>query len=292
MGRGKENPPNGAFIFYNLPQDEKREITLEISDQNNRLIQRFSSERNPHPNPEFPYDFIGLYDGDKKLTKKKGLNRFVWDMREPVVEFPEGTIVWGYLGGIKVPPGIYQATLSVGDWKQTESFQVLKDPRNTASDQELQEEAKFALQIRDDLNRLYHGVRVVRSLREQARNTTDLLAAAGKDSTGMKKAAEDLTGKLNRIEEELMQSKNEADQDTENFPTKLDNQLAYIYMHLNDTDSRPTEGQRARVKDLEQQIESQLAKLKSILDKDVAEFNRTAASQQALPLIPPVPKRE
>lgn len=290
--RGKDNPPNGAFIFYYLPEELKGEVLIEVSDETNRIIQTFSSEREPHPNPEFLYDFIGIYEGDKRVSKKKGLNRFVWNLRDRTVDFPSGTIVWGYLGGAKVPPGVYKITLRSGDWKQTQSFQVLKDLRVAATDQELQEQARFMIQIRDDLNRLYHGVRVIRSLREQARNTSDRLAAAGGSSAEVKNAAESLWKKLSGIEEELMQPKNEADQDTENFPTKLDNQLAYVYMALNDTDSRPTAGQRERVKDLEQQIELQLVKLKAIIDKDLVEFNKLAVSQGALPLVPPAPTKE
>jgi len=84
-----------------------------------------------------------------------------------------------------------------------------------------------------------------------------------------------------------MQPKNEADQDTENFPTKLDNQLAYVYMHLNDTDSRPTAGQLERVRDLEQGIEKQLASLKNIMETDASAFNQLASKKGAPILVVP-----
>ncbi|HJZ11251.1 MAG TPA: hypothetical protein VJ521_03830 [Acidobacteriota bacterium] len=287
MAKSKENPPNGALIFYYLPDAPKGEVTVEISDSAGRVIEKFSSEKTPQANPEFPYTFMGGYDGDRKVAKKAGLNRFVWDLRDQVVDFPEGTIVWGYLGGPKVPPGTYKVNLSSGDWKQTQSFQVLKDSRVSASAQELQEQFQFMIAIQNKLNALYDGVKLIRSVRLQSQKISDLLREAGRDVADVAKASDLLTQKLNAIENELMQPRNEADQDTENFPTKLDNQLAYIYMHLNDTDSKPTAGQIERVRDLTASIDAQMEKLKQVVTVDVDAFNKAAAGYGALPIVLP-----
>ena len=280
-----ENPPNGALIFYHLPEESKTEITLEISDAAGELIQAFSSESDPEPNPEFPYYFMGEYRGDRKLSKNAGLNRFVWDNRYPVVDFPKGVIVWGFLGGPRVAPGTFKATLKIADWKQEQTFQVLKDPRVTASQQDLDEQFAIELQVRDLLNRIYDGVRNLRDARSQTKEISVRLQEAGKDAGALTAMAEELNSKLTAVEDELMQARNEADQDTENFPTKLDNQLAYISLLLNSTDSRPTDGQRERVNELAQEIEKQLANLKSLLENDVASFNRTAVSLGAQPVM-------
>ena len=54
-----------------------------------------------------------------RVTKKAGLNRFVWDVR--------------HKNGLTVPPGRYQARLKVGsETIATESFNVLIDPRVAA----------------------------------------------------------------------------------------------------------------------------------------------------------------
>ncbi|MCI0416198.1 glycosyl hydrolase [bacterium] len=285
MPKKENNPPNGALIFYSLPENVKGEITLQISDSQGRIIQTFSSEHPPEPKLDFPYELMGSYAGDRTLAKKAGLNRFVWDLRHPIVDFPEGTIVWGFLGGVRVAPSTFQATLTVGDWKQSQKFRVLKDPRSSASQQELDEQFAFALQIRDRLNQLYHGVKTIRSVRQQARDLAKRVTDSGKEASELRKAADALWEKLSAIEDELMQPRNEADQDTENYPTKLDNQLAYVYWQLDATDSRPTDGQKERVRDLEKEIDVQLAKLKSILQTDVDVFNKLALSSGALPVM-------
>ncbi len=281
MPKSDNNPPNGAMVFYSLPQDVKGEITLQISDSKGNVIQTFSSEYASKPDLEFPYDFMGSYAGDRKLTKNAGLNRFVWDLRYPVIDFPPGTIVWAYLGGVRVAPGTFKATLNVGDWKQSQTFNVLKDPRSSASQEDLDEQFAFSMQIQNRLNELYRAVKQIRSVRQQAHDLTGKLAESGKNVSELRKASDGLWKKLTVIEDELMQSRNEADQDTENYPTKLDNQLAYVYTHLDFGDSRPTEGQKERVNDLNKEIDVQLANLKSIMQTDVEAFNKLALNAGA-----------
>ena len=278
------NPPRGAMIFYTLPEKVNGEITLTISDSKGQLIQTFSSEGKSQPDIDFPYGFMGNFSGDRILTKNIGSNRFVWDLRYPAVDFPKGTIVWGFVGGTRVAPGTFQATLAIGNWKQTQPFKVIKDPRASASEEELNEQFAFAYQIQNRLNQIYGGVRKIRFVRDQARDVVDRLSKSGKDSSELRKAADALWDKLSAIESELMQPKNEADQDTENYPTKLDNQLAYVYMHLDGTDSRPTDGQKDRVRDLETAVDAQLAKLEAVLSTDVAAFNKQALAVGVLPV--------
>ena len=287
MNDTESNPPRGAMIFYSLPEETKEEVTLEFHDGKGQLIQRFSSERPPNPNPEFPYGFMGSYQGDLKASKNKGLNRFVWDLRYPVVDFPKGTIVWGYLGAPKVAPGEYSVTMTIGGRKQQQKFRVLKDPRVTPTENQTAEHVALMVQIRDELNKLYQGVRTLRTVRQQAKAATEHLQQAGKPASDLRKMSDDLSLKLSAIEETLMQPKNEADQDTENFPTKIDNQLAYISLQMDYSEGPPTDGQKLRVQELQQEIQSELQKLKAILETDVQAFNKRALELGSQPLMLP-----
>jgi photosystem II stability/assembly factor-like uncharacterized protein len=287
MPKTDANPPNGALIFYSLPDQTEKEVLIEIYDSTDHLIQKFSSDRPPKPNPEFPYDVMGSYDGDRKVEKNPGLNRFVWDLRYPPVDFPEGTIVWGLVGGPKVPPGIYKISLSIGDYKQSQTFQLLKDPRIAASEQDLNEQFQIKLHLWDLLNQIYAGVKTLRSVRKQAGEAAKRMQASGKDAPRITGAAEELSMKLSSIEQELMQPRNEADQDTENFPTKLDNQIAYLCMQLDASDGKPTSGQTERTVDLEKETSVLLSKLKTVLDSDIATFNDLATTQGLKPILVP-----
>jgi hypothetical protein len=152
----------------------------------------------------------------------------------------------------------------------------------TVSEEELAEQFAFQMQIHGRLNQIYRAVRMVREAREQSEAVVTRLGRNGKDVKKLQGMSDQLASKLTAVEEELMQPKNEADQDTENYPTKLDNQLGYVYTQLEYTDSRPTQGQRERVRDLEREIDAQISKLKGILNTDLVAFNQAAAEMGAL----------
>ena len=249
---------------------------------------RFSSERETEPNPPEVFTMLGGYVRDTKLTKNAGLNRFVWDVRYAVVDVVPDAILWAYTGGPKAAPGTYQVRLTVDGQSQTQPLRVLKDPRASATSAEFDEQLELMLDIRADLDRIFGGVRTVRALREQARALAQRLEGGGSPGApAVRKAAEALAVQLDGIENELMQTRNEADQDVENFPTKVDNQLAYVYGLVAETDGRPTAGQRERAADLETELDAVLARLQKILEEDVAAFNAAAEAAGAAPVIPP-----
>jgi hypothetical protein len=280
--RAGENPPNGVMIFYTFAEEPKEEVLLEIYGPDGKLIQTYSSEHEPYPNP--PEIWMGRA-GEKIVSKKAGMNRFVWDMRYPVIDTVPGTIVWGFTGGPRAKPGTYQVTMKSGGWSQTQSFQVLKDPRIATTQAEFDEQLDLLLEMRESLNETYDGVRTVRSLRDQIRELVKRVADAGFDVAELETAAESLTEKLTAIEEDLMQPKNEADQDTENFPTKVDNQLAYVYWYVDMADARPTEGQRERYLDLKEELRVLLSRLQTLIDTDLAAFNDSVRAMGVEPVV-------
>ncbi|MER9769933.1 hypothetical protein NKJ09_28390 [Mesorhizobium sp. M0189] len=65
-----ENPPDGAIIYYWLPNDLQGPVKLTFRDAANKTIIFFSSD-----DKDVPFH--------KKLGTKAGLHRFVWDLRHP-----------------------------------------------------------------------------------------------------------------------------------------------------------------------------------------------------------------
>jgi uncharacterized coiled-coil DUF342 family protein len=171
-------------------------------------------------------------------------------------------------------------------------LEILKDPRVQTTQAEFDEQVTLLLKMRDSLNEIYDGVRIVREVRRQAKDLIQQLGQACFDVKKIQKAADSLFEKLTKIEEELMQPKNTADQDTENFPTKLDNQLAYVYMKLDSTDNRPTDGQKERFQDLEREKAALLTQLRFIIDTDLAAFNGMIQQLGTPAIILPAPTKK
>ena len=86
------------------------------------------------------------------------MNRFAWNMRYPDATNVPGAIFWaGSVDGPIAPPGHYQVRLTVGETTQTAPFEIHKDPRVAATQEELDAQFALLLQIRDQLTRAHDG---------------------------------------------------------------------------------------------------------------------------------------
>jgi hypothetical protein len=262
---------------------------LEIVERDGRPVARFSSERNAPPDPPEVYTLNAGPSGDRRLAKTAGLNRFVWDLRERAVDVAPDTIVWGFTGGPAVPPGDYVATLTAGSWKQSRPLRVLADPRLPWTADDYAAQHRLATLCRDSLDRLYGAVRALRSARSQAADAVKRLRDSRRDAGPLEARAAALAERTSALEDELMQPRNQADQDVENFPTKIDNQLAYVYGLVSEWDAKPTQGQDDRVRDLVARLDEALARVKTALDEEVPRFNDEARRAEIEAIA--VPKR-
>ena len=131
-------------------------VTLEIRDAGGRLVHRFSSEDRPHAPAEPPQIAPEWLPRPTSLSRRAGLNRFVWDLRYPpppadrygysiaaiagrgTVEEPEGPLVL---------PGEYRLRLSVGDRTLTQTLRVEVDPRARVTEAALAGQLRLALEI-------------------------------------------------------------------------------------------------------------------------------------------------
>ena len=97
------------------------------------------------------------------------MNRFVWNMRYPPRQ--QGARRQDHRGlslvGPLASPGIYQVTLQVGDDSQTQTFRIVKDPRVEASQEDLDAQFQFLIQIRDKVSETHDGINQLRRVRQQ-----------------------------------------------------------------------------------------------------------------------------
>ena len=126
--------------------------------------------------PEEKKDRHGLY-----ITAAAGMNSFQWPMTYPSGVKMVDTEFHKRPDGPLAKPGTYHATLTVGDWSMTQSFELLKDPRISTSDADLAEQFDFLIRIRDKLSEIVTGVNTIRSLKRQLGEWVD---ATGRQRVG------------------------------------------------------------------------------------------------------------
>ncbi|MFQ5701746.1 MAG: glycosyl hydrolase, partial [Acidobacteriota bacterium] len=275
QGAGGQNPPTGVIIHYSLAEQpaEDQELILEILDEKDDLVRSLSStkEERRAPNPFARFLPPGAL-GPKKLPAEKGSNRYVWDFRLPDATLLEDTVLWGTARGPRVPPGEYKVRLKRGDTVQTRVFAVRKDPRVSATRQELVAQFELAKKTWRAISESHHALKRIRDLRQQVDDIERRLNER-KEGADLLVAAEAVRSKLSGIETALHQVKTESSQDALNFPPALDNQLVALMGTVESADARPTDGSLERYRELRDDLDAHLAALQGLIEHELAAFN-------------------
>ncbi|MGD8539434.1 MAG: hypothetical protein PVI66_12020 [Candidatus Aminicenantes bacterium] len=235
-------PTPGANIDYYLGNEPEGEIKLEILDVEGNLVRQFSSEEKKARPPEGTGQAEGEREEERrrlrprpKLSKNAGMHRFVWDLRypDPWHEDP----LRSERSGPMVPPGLYQARLTVGKWSSGVSFEVKMDPRvlkEGITEADVRAQAEFALKVRDTLSE-------ARQVAERVKKTI--------------KEKDEGDGTLAAIKKQLISEPGRYAQ-----PMLLD-QLEYLYSNLIRADQRPGKDAYDRYEELNKAFQELNAKI-------------------------------
>ncbi len=308
MGRGT-NPPEGALIDFVLRAPaEGTEVALEFRDAAGNLVRRFEGEVELEDAPEEQEEESeetdrvgeqqqggGEEDEDEEkeeekkqrrnrgigeLTAKAGHNRFAWDLRYPPAREFEGLILWGEGGeGPRVVPGVYQVKLILGERVLSESFEVLADPRSSASPADLDAQLAFLLAARDRLTAIHTAIERIREVRAQLDALREKLPE-DEEAPAIREAAQRLDEAMTSVEETLYQTKNKSPQDPLNFPIRLNDKLSSLAGLVALGDGAPTTQALAVERELAAAIDAELAKLERLWAEDLPALNARVAAAE------------
>jgi hypothetical protein len=209
------------------------------------------------------------------------MHRITWDLTYAGPRAVKGQVIWGYTGGVKAPPGEYSVRLAANGVTASQSFRLLADPRLTALTQaDYDEQFRFGIAIRDSINVVQAALETIKSVREQAQRAVEQAARINQDGA-VRPAADSLTGKLGTVELDYSQVRSQSGQDPIRFAGKLDNQLVELYGFVTGSDGyiaggpkgRPAPAAATRFADLGKEMAPVAARLRAIVDRDVAAFN-------------------
>jgi len=262
-----EYPRVGAMIDYYLAEEPAGELALEILDASGKLVRAFSgvgpAGEEVEGEPEWTRaGFGGVVT--PRLPKEAGMHRFIWDLRYPGAWAAEPRRAGSY--GPLVLPGTYQARLSLGDWTQTHSFEVLIDPR-VAEDGVTQEDLKaqlaFNLQLVDLMSDARKAAHRIRSVREEFEKRT----AEIEDR--------DLSNRARRLEQQVASVEAQLVTEEGRYPQPmLIEQLGYLYGMTSRADQKLGADAYARFDELKAELAGHLSELERLLETDLAELNQ------------------
>jgi hypothetical protein len=141
----------------------------------------------------------------------------------------------------------------------------------------LQKQFDLALQIRDQISRVYDAVNQIQDLRLQVDGLKKRLPDSAKP---VLTAAGDLDQKLLSVRDDLIQAKIKANEDSLAYPQRVDSKLASLALVVSDgTDSAPTEAAFQEFEKLKKQADEALARWREIQRSDLATFQKIVAGQ-------------
>jgi photosystem II stability/assembly factor-like uncharacterized protein len=177
----------GPVVEYYLPSALTDAVVIEILDAKGAVLNSYNSETAPPrggrgnqgagmpgaggAGPESDPDAAPMrrFTPPPRVTKTAGINRFAWDLRNQA--------------GVTLPPGQYQVRLKTGAANQTQTFNVLIDPRVAADGvtvSDLQEQFEHNMRMRDLVTSVNQLVTRVREAIGKSPNDPRLLALASK----------------------------------------------------------------------------------------------------------------
>jgi photosystem II stability/assembly factor-like uncharacterized protein len=300
-----QNPPTGVIINYYLKtaaasaepdsgtvtggRPPRSSISLDILDAAGKVLRHLPERQQPRPEgaqAEAPPEEEFFRGGPPaRIPAEAGFNRFVWDMRtEPATRVP-GAILWaGQIIGPIIPPGKYQARLTVNGKSQTIPFELHADPRIHIPQADFEKQFDLAVKIRERLTQVDDTVNRIRDYRSQLQALRRRLAQ-NPQGRPVVTAADELDKKMTAVEEELLQVKSKAAEDPLNYPIKLNNKLAALANVVESADSAPPQQCYDVFNELDKQAGEQLAKWNDIVAKDVPAFNDTVRKAD-IPALP------
>ena len=258
-----DKAPLGALIYFYLDREIAQSSTVRLSILDSEGLPRrvFSTKPNKAKKEE-------------KLNIKNGLNRFEWDLKYEGLNKQKGAIFsLANTGGIKAPVGEHTVRLNVGATTTLEhAFLLTKDPRWSQSDADLKAQYELGMQIKTLFDQSHEAIGLLRSIRTQLEHLKNNRKNKDFGDT-ISERSDKIIQQLTALENELIQTRNESGQDPINYPSQIDDQIAYLYSVVNAQDDRPNSGAYKRYQDLKILLQPKLDRLKQISSKEVQSFN-------------------
>ncbi|MBY0479548.1 MAG: hypothetical protein K2Q24_18005 [Chitinophagaceae bacterium] len=247
------NPATGVVIYYNLPTTKASDVVqLEIKDAAGNVVRTISSK----VDSTYIY-YEGAPAPDPVLSKQKGLNRFVWDMRTATMPGVANVYIESSYAGHKVPPGMYTLTLKTGTSQQTTTAVISANPLYPTTAAEYNEYHQLMTAMEKEVTSMHQLVNSLYAKQTQLAELVKQLPADAKFDV-VRKEATALIQQMKTWDEEMIQRKSKAYDDVENFPNKFT--ANYMFL-INQTESDLPRVNQPNL-DLKKQLDAEWAVLK------------------------------
>lgn len=261
------NPANGMVLYYELPKmADSIPLTMDILDASGNIVRSFSSEKDK--------DYIPHNGGGPRraptLSKKEGLNRFVWDMKTPILPGVPGTYIESRFSGHVVPPGTYTIRLKAGGEAKTIEGNIVAMPTYMTTPEQYAEYHAFMNDMEKRLTEMHNMVNTLYKVQGQLKEVLKDVEDEAVKAQGKK-----LLEELDAWDKEMIQRKSKAYDDVENFPNKFTAEYLFLIDATNSTIPRVNQPSKDRKAELDAQWSGLKAKANTLMKTTIPGFNKT-----------------
>jgi hypothetical protein len=199
------------------------------------------------------------------------MNTFGWDLRTEAPARVAGLIQGGGPQGYRVAPGAFSVRLTALGATSTQPFRVLPDPRERYSEQQVAAQVRLARQAWERVNELHTNVTDMRSVKEQVSSVLGKISDR-QDVQDVKDLASSISGKVDSVDNRLVQAKIKTFQDVINFRNGLSDQYLYLQGAIDGSEPPLTKGMTDRFSEIEAEYAPYAEIVRRVL-ADVERFN-------------------
>jgi hypothetical protein len=186
--------------------------------------------------------------------------------------------LWKGQLGPRAAPGKYMAKIKIDGKEFSESFEVLKDPNTTGTEQEIQEQVMFSLQLRDAMNTVVEMIDRMEWIRKELAELipTTKNAKLQKELIAMQTQAEGISAKLYDIH------LTGAREDAFRSPMQLYGRLSALASDItaNGVDFKPTNQQGEVYGVLKDRMVKVQQEYSTLLEKQLPQINNKLPDQK------------
>ena len=263
------NPANGVVLYYNLPELAKTDdITLEIADASGRIVRALSSKKDTA---------FKRWDGGPPaaatLSKGKGLNRFVWDMRHNTMAGVPGVYIEANYRGHKASPGRYRFTIRHGARSETTEASILANPLYTTDVAMYTEYDTFMSGLEREVSTMHETVNRLNDANTQLKAIRASLPDDPKHAE-VRRDSDSLMTRLKAWDSDMVSRRSRAYDDVENYEQKFTANWMFL---INATDSdlpRVNQPSRDRFAQLQAEWTRLKARSDAMVNVDIPTLNR------------------
>jgi photosystem II stability/assembly factor-like uncharacterized protein len=253
-------------------------------------------------NPQLLQQFAG---GGGQCIINRGLNRWMWDMRQRPAGAGPGGGGGGFGGGgggfggganqgFRVDPGTYTVKLKMGDKEMSKTFEVIEDPRITFSAEDRAKKRAALLKLQPFVTRAQTAQQQIIALRTNVNTALEAWRRPGSNvPQNIRTAGEELLKKIDKAYENwgtppsLVSNISQAGPPLVELPTPLNQRVAQLLGAIENTSGAPTTWELAQIEILSIRIPAAADEVRNLITVDLAALNNMMLEAKIPHILPP-----